>query len=94
MNALDTAGVGALMEDLGKAAVAAASVLALAPTAQKNAALAAGAAAIRARLAGILTANDADMVQARARHLSAARLDRLRLDERRVEAIAASLDAR
>jgi glutamate-5-semialdehyde dehydrogenase len=93
MNALDTAGVGELMEGLGKAAVAAASVLALAPTAQKNTALAAAAAAIRARLAAILTANDADMVQARARHLSAARLDRLRLDERRIEAIAASIDA-
>ena len=48
MNALDTAGVGELMEGLGKAAVAAASVLALAPTAQKNTALAAAAAAIRA----------------------------------------------
>jgi glutamate-5-semialdehyde dehydrogenase len=93
VNSPDTAGVGELMEGLGKAAVAAAAVLALAPTAQKNSALAAAAAAIRARLAAILTANDADMAQARARHLSAARLDRLRLDERRIEAIAASIDA-
>src|ERR1700726_1748449 len=85
--------LGALMTGLGKPATAAAAVLALAPGEQKNAALAAAAAAIRARRAAILAANESDMAQARARHLSAPRLDRLRLDAGRVEAIAASVEA-
>jgi glutamate-5-semialdehyde dehydrogenase len=81
------------MTGLGRAATAAAAVLALAPTAQKNAALAAAAAATRARRAAILAANAEDMARARARQLSAAKLDRLRLDEPRIAAIAASIDA-
>jgi glutamate-5-semialdehyde dehydrogenase len=80
------------MEGLGKAATAAAAVLALAPSAQKNAALAAAAAAVRARRAAILAANERDMAAARAAHLSSPRLERLRLDERRIEAIAASIE--
>ncbi len=89
-----TAGhIGELMEGLGKAATSAASALALAPTAHKNAALAAAAAAIRAQCAAILAANERDMAAARAARASAPRLDRLRLDERRMEAIAASIDA-
>ena len=81
------------MEGLGKAATGAAAVLALAPTQQKNDALAAAAAAVRARRAGILAANERDMSAARAARLSAPRLERLHLDERRIEAIAASIDA-
>jgi glutamate-5-semialdehyde dehydrogenase len=81
------------MEGLGQAASAAAAVLALASTAAKNAALAAAAAAVRARRADILAANERDQAAARARRLSSPRLERLRLDERRVEAIAESLDA-
>ncbi len=85
--------IGELMERLGKAATASAAVLALAPTAQKNAALAAAAAAVRSRRAGILAANESDMAAAQAAHLSAPRLERLRLDEPRIEAIAASIEA-
>ena len=81
------------MEALGRAATEAAAVLALAPAQQKNTALAAAAAAVRARRAAILAGNERDMTAARARHLSGPRLERLRLDERRVEAIAASIDA-
>src|SRR5258708_19400527 len=89
-----TAGhIGELMEGLGKAATSAASALALAPTAHKNAALAAAAAAIRAQCAAILAANERDMAAARVARASAPRLDRLRLDERRMEAIAASIDS-
>jgi glutamate-5-semialdehyde dehydrogenase len=84
--------VGELMEGLGKAAVKAASVLALANTAQKNAALVAAAASIRARRAEILEANERDMSAARAAKLSGALLDRLRLDEKRVEAMARSIE--
>ena len=85
--------IGELMEGLGKAATAAAALLALAPAEQKNAALRAAAAAVRARGAAILAANERDMSAARAARLSGPRLERLRLDERRIEAIAASIDA-
>src|SRR3989440_7299084 len=90
---MDAEHIGELMEGLGKAAIGAAAVLALAPTQQKNDALAAAAAAVRARRAAILAANERDMSAARAAHLSGPRLERLRLDERRIEAIAASIDA-
>jgi glutamate-5-semialdehyde dehydrogenase len=85
--------IGELMEALGRAAVAAADVLALAPEAQKNAALAAAAQAVRAQRSAILAANERDLSAARARHLSTPKLERLRLDERRIEAIAAGIDA-
>ncbi|HYB66638.1 MAG TPA: glutamate-5-semialdehyde dehydrogenase [Steroidobacteraceae bacterium] len=79
------------MEGLGKAATQAAGTLALAPTAQKNAALTAAAAAIRARSAGLLAANERDLSAARAAHMSGARLERLKLDAARIEAIAQSV---
>src|SRR5215467_12457087 len=90
---MDTQHIGELMEELGRAATKAATVLALAPTAQKNAALVAAAQAVRARAASILASNERDMAAARTRHLSTPRLERLRLDERRLEAIAAGIDA-
>ena len=85
--------IGELMEGLGKAATRAAATLALASTAQKNAALEASAAAIRERSAEILAANGRDMAAARAARLSGARLERLELDAGRIEAIAASVAA-
>ncbi|HEY4748925.1 MAG TPA: glutamate-5-semialdehyde dehydrogenase [Steroidobacteraceae bacterium] len=90
---MDAQQLGELMEGLGRAAVAAAALLAHAPAAQKNAALAAAAAAVRAQRAAILAANQRDLAAARATHLSAPRLERLRLDEPRIEAIASSIDA-
>jgi len=80
--------VGAVMEPIGRAAVEAARVLALADTAGKNRALQAAADAIRAQQAVILEANAKDMAAARERGLSAALLDRLQLDAKRVEAMA------
>src|SRR5438874_12794071 len=74
--------IGELMEGLGKAATAAAQVLALASTDQKNSALRAAAAAVRARRAAILAANERDMSAARAARLSGPRLERS--EERRV----------
>lgn len=85
--------IGELMEELGKAAVAAAEALALAPAAQKNTALKAAAVELRARAAELLNANERDVAAARAADLPAPRLDRLRLDERRLGAIAAGLEA-
>ena len=83
--------IGELMEGLGKAAALAAGTLALAPTAQKNAALEATAAVIGERSGEILAANERDLAAARAARVSGARLERLRLDAGRIEAIAASV---
>ena len=80
--------IHALMQKLGKAAVAAATPLALADTATKNRALTAAAAALRAHSAQILTANEQDMQAARGAGLGAALLDRLKLDAVRVAAMA------
>jgi glutamate-5-semialdehyde dehydrogenase len=93
MNAhLETGNIGELMERLGKAALSAASVLALAGTEKKNIALSVAAKAIRARCNDILAANEHDMTGARAATLSGALLDRLLLDEKRVESMARSVE--
>ena len=81
-----------LMQDIGRAAVAAAGPLALADSAAKDRALLAAAAALRTRHPQILAANAADMDSARAANLSAALLDRLQLDDQRVEAMAKGLE--
>ena len=84
--------IAEVMTGLGKAAVAAASVLAVTSTSDKDSALRGAAAAIRARRAEILDANGSDMQAAIAAKLSGALLDRLRLDDQRVEAIARSME--
>ncbi|HSY05158.1 MAG TPA: glutamate-5-semialdehyde dehydrogenase [Steroidobacteraceae bacterium] len=86
------AAITELMEGIGRAAVAAAAVLARTPTAQKNAALAAAVAAVRERRGAILAANERDLAAARQVRLSGPRLERLRLDEQRIAAIAASIE--
>src|SRR5688572_2686609 len=80
------------MDSLGRAAVAAAPILALAPTAQKNLALTLAARALRSRRAEILSANRNDMDAARSTGLSPALLDRLELDDARVESMARGID--
>jgi glutamate-5-semialdehyde dehydrogenase len=72
---------------------AAAAVLARASSDDKARALLAAAAAIRAASADIIAANAADMTRAVANGLSAAMLDRLKLDAGRVEAMAAGVAA-
>jgi glutamate-5-semialdehyde dehydrogenase len=59
----------------------------------KDAALAAAAARLRADAAAVLDANARDMDAARAKGLSPAMLDRLRLDAARVEQMALGLEA-
>src|SRR5207244_943890 len=76
---------------MGRRAKSAARVRALAPTAQKDSALAAIAAAIRARQADILAANAKDVAEAKAAGATAAFVDRLALDERRITAMADGL---
>jgi len=90
---MDASALSELMDGLGSAAAAAAQTLALAPAAQKDAALAAAAAAVRAQAGAILAANERDLTAARGADLSAPKLERLRLDERRIEALAAGIDA-
>jgi glutamate-5-semialdehyde dehydrogenase len=81
-----------LMRGIGRGARAAARVLAFAPTGQKNRALHAAAAALRDRRAEILAANETDMREAGARDTAGALLDRLRLDDQRIEAMARGLE--
>ena len=76
------------MRQIGSAAVAAQGVLAVAPGEQRDRALRAMAAALRARQSAILEANALDMADAEAAGLTRAGLDRLRLDAARVEAMA------
>ncbi|MCE2493949.1 MAG: glutamate-5-semialdehyde dehydrogenase [Alphaproteobacteria bacterium] len=81
-----------LMTRLGKAARAAGMALSSTSTEDKNTALLAAAAEIRARTGDILEANDADMKAAQDSDLGAAKLDRLVLDETRIEGIAKGLE--
>jgi glutamate-5-semialdehyde dehydrogenase len=81
-----------VMAAIGRRARAAARVLALADTAQKNSALDAMGNALRGHRADILAANADDLTEARSSGATAAFLDRLRLDDKRVAAMADGLD--
>ncbi|HEY0316358.1 MAG TPA: aldehyde dehydrogenase family protein, partial [Sphingomonas sp.] len=83
----------ALIADMGRRARAAARVLAGTPTARKAEALTRAAALLRERTAAILSANAADMARAEASGMAAAMKDRLKLDEARLEGVAAALEA-
>nr|WP_119299994.1 glutamate-5-semialdehyde dehydrogenase [Dongia deserti] len=80
------------MRTLGRAAREAAAQLALTDRATKDQALKEMAAELRARSADILAANGQDMKDAKAKGLTAALLDRLMLDQKRVEAMATGLE--
>jgi glutamate-5-semialdehyde dehydrogenase len=84
--------LAATMREIGREARLAARVLALAPAPQKNRALAAMAKAIRGSRAAILAANAEDRAEAKSGGATQAFLDRLSLDAKRVDAIAAGLD--
>ncbi|VUX46186.1 gamma-glutamylphosphate reductase [Candidatus Defluviicoccus seviourii] len=86
------ADIAAMMESLGRKARAAASVLATATTAAKNEALNASARSIRTHAPAILAANARDVEAARARGLNAALIERLVLNEARIEAMAKGLE--
>jgi glutamate-5-semialdehyde dehydrogenase len=81
-----------VMTDLGRRARAAGRDLALAPAEKRDRALTQAAAALRADAAPIKAANARDMEAGRAKGLSAALLDRLMLDDRRIEAMAKGLE--
>jgi len=77
-----------MIATIGKQAKQAARALALADTETKNRALTAAAAALEAHAAEILAANAEDLENGTAAGLSAALLDRLRLDTQRIAGIA------
>lgn len=80
-----------LMNALGAAARIGARAAREASAETRNAALIAAAAAIRARTSDIIAANADDMALAEANNLSKAMLDRLMLNDARVEAMAKGL---
>jgi glutamate-5-semialdehyde dehydrogenase len=81
------------MFTLGRAAKAAASVLTRSSGATRKVALHRAAEEIRRGRAAILEANARDLAAARERGLSKAMLDRLALDDARIDAMAAGVDA-
>ena len=74
--------------DLGRRARVAARALARTSTERKDTALLAMADQLRARCGGILRANDQDLEKATTDHLSPAVIDRLRLNEKRIQRMA------
>ena len=92
ISAMNHESVPDLMRAMGRAARAAATALNIATTDQKNRALRSAAAALRARRHKIIAANERDVREAAAQGLSPALLDRLNLDETRVEAMARGLE--
>jgi glutamate-5-semialdehyde dehydrogenase len=88
----ESAQIGPLMRDLGVRGKAAARVLALASTDQKDRALAAMASSIRAHMDEILAANSDDLVDATQQGANAAFLDRLALDCKRIGIMANGID--
>ncbi|MEQ9145916.1 MAG: glutamate-5-semialdehyde dehydrogenase [Parvibaculaceae bacterium] len=84
--------VRTMMAGIGVRARAAAKKLATLPTKQKDAALLASAMLVRANAGDILEANAKDMEAGRAKNLSPAMLDRLMLDDARIEAIARGIE--
>jgi glutamate-5-semialdehyde dehydrogenase len=79
--------------EIARTAKKASRALALAPTAVRDAALRAAAQALRADEAAILEANAKDLAAAKAKGLTDAMTDRLRLDHARLEDIAVACEA-
>ena len=80
------------IHQMGRQARAAAYKLAQLSSEEKNAILRAMAAAVRKATPELLAANAKDLAAGTEKGLSAAMLDRLRLDEARIEAMAAGID--
>ena len=81
-----------IMIAIGHHARSAAAILATTDTAARDAALHAAARALREHSGRILAANSEDLASAETRGLSAALLDRLRLDSGRIEAMAKGIE--
>ncbi len=92
MDGAGNTNIAALMTEIGKTARAAARELSQTSTMRKNKALTAAAAALRARAAEIKAANGIDMAAGREKNLTPALLDRLALDDKRIESMAKGLE--
>jgi len=93
LKTVDNSGdIGVIMGDIGRRAKAAAHVMALAPQEQKDAALAAMAAAIRTASGEILDANADDVAEAKSGGATPAFVDRLQVDQKRIAAMAEGVD--
>ena len=79
------------LHSLGEAARAAARILAVTSSEEKNAALLGMAESLLAESSSILAANALDLEAGKKNGLSEAMLDRLRLDEKRLEAMASGI---
>src|SRR6202050_428541 len=84
--------IPAAMRAIGAEARAAARLVANAPAEAKTRALLAGARLLRERAAEISAANGRDLTEGRARGLAPAFLDRLALDESRIEGMARGVE--
>ena len=84
--------IRSIMQKLGNRARSAAAELARAPNEAKIVALREAANAIRGHLGDILMANQKDIAAAQANGVTDAFIDRLHLDEARIEAVARGLD--
>ena len=91
--ALGSNDIEQLMLDVGRNARAGSNALAIATTEQKNAALKAAAHYIRANSKLILNANGKDLQAARNNGMAVSLIDRLMLDDKRIEAIAKGVEA-
>ncbi len=91
-NITDTGSIDSVMEDLGRGAKEAARILSQSPADTKNTALLEAAKALRTRTPEILAANGKDMAAARERGTSGSFLDRLELNEERLEGMATGLE--
>ncbi len=89
----DTQQIPALMQAIGARAKAATTALAEASTDAKNKALTVAANTLRTNTPQLLDANAKDIEFGREKGLSEAMIDRLLLDESRIESIAAGLEA-
>ena len=89
----DITDIAALMSDIGTRAKAASAELAFAPPQQKEQALNAAADAVWAQRADIIEANKKDLEFGRDKGLSPAMMDRLILDESRIQGICDGLRA-
>jgi glutamate-5-semialdehyde dehydrogenase len=85
--------IAAMMRDMGVRARAAARRLALATAAEKDRSLRGMAHTLRGSAGAVLAANAEDFAEARKAGATAAYLDRLALDEKRIAAVAAGLGA-
>ena len=92
LHPVESGDLAAVMAEIGAAARAAEGALAVAPPDVKDRALRAAAGAIRDARDGLVEANAKDMAAAGEKGLSSALLDRLELDDARIEAMATGLE--